>query len=405
MKSELVVFTASFPYGLKETYLESEIIVLAQNFDSIKICPYYFNSKSDVPRTLPDNVIVSKPVIPRSFVLRVLLFTLGCWSNVSVPKLVREFFYFKVYLDKDKLVSWLLALIDSSVVNFFDDFSKLKDKQDCSFYFFWGTGWAYNLVGYPKNSSTKISVRLHGGDTYLERNNGYIPLRAEVFNTADLLLPISDHLKKYLIDKFNISENKIVVSKMGTVCGGLSPIPQDEEQIRIVSCSNVIKLKRLDLIILALSLVNHKNIEWIHFGGGPLMSEIVDLAKSVLGSNIKWEFKGQVTNSEIHKFYLENEIDAFVNVSAHEGVPVSIIEALSYGIPSVATNVGATAEVVNESTGVLIEETFTPQLVCSLILEVKSSVWVNKRKGALEHWENNYVANTNYTLLQSILKK
>ena len=32
----------------------------------------------------------------------------------------------------------------------------------------------------------------------------------------------------------------------------------------------------------------------------------------------------------------------FLNVSSSEGVPVSIIEAMSFGIPCIATNVGGT---------------------------------------------------------------
>lgn len=41
-------------------------------------------------------------------------------------------------------------------------------------------------------------------------------------------------------------------------------------------------------------------------------------------------------------------------MSLSEGIPVSIMEAISFGIPIIATNVGGNAEIVNDETGVLI---------------------------------------------------
>jgi glycosyltransferase involved in cell wall biosynthesis len=53
-------------------------------------------------------------------------------------------------------------------------------------------------------------------------------------------------------------------------------------------------------------------------------------------------------------FYTEQPFDLFVNVSASEGVPFSIMEAFSVGIPVMATNVGGTGEIVNEQVGMLL---------------------------------------------------
>ena len=43
--AKLVLFTASFPFGSKETYLETEIYYLAKGFDSVEIYPHYYNNK------------------------------------------------------------------------------------------------------------------------------------------------------------------------------------------------------------------------------------------------------------------------------------------------------------------------------------------------------------------------
>jgi glycosyltransferase involved in cell wall biosynthesis len=46
----------------------------------------------------------------------------------------------------------------------------------------------------------------------------------------------------------------------------------------------------------------------------------------------------------------------FVNLSDSEGLPVAIMEAMSAGVPVVATDVGGTAEIVSSAkSGVLLE--------------------------------------------------
>ena len=55
---------------------------------------------------------------------------------------------------------------------------------------------------------------------------------------------------------------------------------------RIVSCSNIIPLKRVNLIVGALGKLNKKrpdlDIEWIHFGDGEEKDVIEKMAKTVL---------------------------------------------------------------------------------------------------------------------------
>ncbi len=50
--------------------------------------------------------------------------------------------------------------------------------------------------------------------------------------------------------------------------------------------------------------------------------------------------RGGISNAEVFQFYRDNKVDLFVNASTSEGLPVSIMEAISFGIPSIATNVG-----------------------------------------------------------------
>ena len=97
-----------------------------------------------------------------------------------------------------------------------------------------------------------------------------------------------------------------------------------------------------------------KEVSWIHFGDGPLDSKLHACAIKNKLLNFKVIIGGRVANTEIKKYFAENRIDVFVNLSSSEGVPVSVMEALSYGVPVVATNVGGTAEIMTSRNGVLL---------------------------------------------------
>ena len=146
-----------------------------------------------------------------------------------------------------------------------------------------------------------------------------------------------------------------------------------------------------------------KSIGFI-FGDGPLLSFLIDKSKSDLNDNIFVDFKGRVPNEEIFKFYKNQCVDAFINLSKHEGLPVSVIEAMSYGIPAIATNVGATSELVNSENGLLLDEEFQISELTKSILNLKTKNWISKRHKAKETYMNKFNSLTNNKKLVEILK-
>ncbi len=72
------------------------------------------------------------------------------------------------------------------------------------------------------------------------------------------------------------------------------------------------------------------------------------------GLSKKIEFTGYIPNERLQKLYLS--CDIFILPSRHEGYGIVLKEALNYGLPVIATNVGAVSEVVeNGKTGILVE--------------------------------------------------
>ena len=95
-RQTLVLFTASFPFGKKETYIETEIEYLAQGFDSVHIYPFYFNDKRKTPRVVPPNVVVNRPAVPKNSFSRFSALVFALLRFPSIWNWLGDFFSLKL---------------------------------------------------------------------------------------------------------------------------------------------------------------------------------------------------------------------------------------------------------------------------------------------------------------------
>jgi glycosyltransferase involved in cell wall biosynthesis len=198
----------------------------------------------------------------------------------------------------------------------------------------------------------------NGYDLYEERQNGYIPFRYDQLKKINTAMPISENGKQYLMQKYPTFKSKIQKRILGAKAIG-NAIMSNDNTLRIISCSNLIPLKRVEIIVAALMQISF-DIQWIHIGGGELQTAIETACKK-LPPNINWHITGKVTPNKVYNYYLNKQVDVFINISETEGLPVSIMEALSFGVPIFATNVGGTNELVSNATGKLLPKNITPQ--------------------------------------------
>jgi glycosyltransferase involved in cell wall biosynthesis len=98
------------------------------------------------------------------------------------------------------------------------------------------------------------------------------------------------------------------------------------------------------------------------------MEEALREQAQSLPAHIRWQFTGALSNQDVLRFYQENAVDLFINVSASEGLPVSIMEAMSFGIPVAATDVGGVGELVRPgANGFLWPADVTPDTIADTI--------------------------------------
>lgn len=251
-----------------------------------------------------------------------------------------------------------------------------------------------------KNSNTPLVSRGHGYDVndYIKPFD-FLPLRSAMLSEVDHLYTVSLKSRDYLRQKYPHFSNKVDTRHLG-VTEGILKVPYRKPFI-IVSCSTVRKLKRIDIIIEALAILEEKNIKfkWYHIGNGPQFDEIYIKAKKRLKKQ-SFEFVGLIPNGEVRIFYKRKEANLFINTSESEGIPVSIMEAMSYSIPVVASNVGGTVEIVkNEYNGYLVDEFRNPVVIASLVqnlIEMSEESYQKYCVAAYETWKTNWNAQQLY---------
>ena len=164
------------------------------------------------------------------------------------------------------------------------------------------------------------------------------------------------------------------------------------------------------MIIEALALIDDIKIDWRHFGKGRLEAELKALATEKLSGkkNIEYSFMGQISNTELLGFYKNNKVDLFINVSETEGIPVSIIEASSFGVIVIGTLVGGVGEILEEGeNGFLLNQSCSAQEVAQAIIKFHNITDSEKKRiraNAISIWQQKYSAEKNYrAFLSSVM--
>lgn len=342
-----------YPYGTSEAFVEYEMRALGTQNTKFNIYVLSGDEKSK-KRFVPENAKVHF-MENKSF--KTSFFTLLKMFNKSS---LREVLYVFKNRPKDGILRCLNRIYryQKVAVGFEKQYRKLKsDDSQNTFVSYWLNECAFALVELKKKyPNIKVASRGHGFDVFKER--GYMPFRYEILSGLDKIYLINKASNEYFKKNYEwLDISKIEISHLGVDIPKVAAPKAKEEVFRIVTCSTVIPLKRLDLMIDALSGLKDKKIEWVHFGGGPLLEKIKEYADEKLsGGSLNYIFKGQVPLKEVHKYYSENNVHLFVNCSDTEGTPVSVMEAMSYGIPAIARNVGGVSEVIDNECGALLPQ-------------------------------------------------
>jgi glycosyltransferase involved in cell wall biosynthesis len=282
-------------------------------------------------------------------------------------------------------------------------------------YAFWFYDNGYLAFLKKMFSSMKTVTRAHAGDLYEDGPtlNGKNTLRQFQLKYIDHIVSISENGSKYLKAKYPKYAYKILCIRLGTP--DHADINQwNPNKLIIVSCAHVVNRKRIDLIARTLNQCQFP-VSWYHLGNENSnlagRDKAVDayfaaIRQFVNNKNISFYHPGNITPEQIYNFYRQTPVSLFISVSESEGIPVSMMEAMSYGVPVISTDVGGCSEIVNEKTGLLIPENITESELFKIINGFLESPMNNQefRNGVKKFWHENYSVSHNYGQLINIIK-
>ena len=393
--ANLFFFTASYPFENSESFIEEEIKYLSMSFDHIEIVPLV--GRPPQTRVVPNNCIVHNPIITSRF----LQYTKGLWNWQSFKIFIADFFKSKVYRNKLAIKTWFIAYVQSCNIlkskSIIDIFKRINKSDVC--YFYWGKGCNVLPAFFPDKAH--YVSRFHGEwDLWEETSGGYGPLRGIIAARLDSAVFISELGRNYFTKRYPFCPTALF--PLGSPDQGICSMKRNgSDVIEVVSCSTIYPLKRVDLIYDSLRvLVNKNKVHWTHIGGGALMENLKSRIEDNPIPELDVSLLGNKSHTEVLEIYKTKYFDIFINLSTNEGVPVSIMEAISFGIPVVATDVGATSEVVQPIVGMLVNRDVKPNEVSNAIEMVLS------RKDEYQpraFWEKNYSAEANYKAFSEYL--
>ena len=392
LNKTIVLVTEGFPLsGVTEnSFIMPEIDALSKSFKSIYILPikdegweYHF----------PNNVIVDRTLAcpPKWSDKFKLIWKREVWTRLfgdmfrkngdSRLNRIRKSIAYSIYVKyHEKKLRRFIALNELNVA----------DTVYYTFWFEFVTSALCNIEG------LKVVTRAHGHDLY-ENGLGYISpsWRRRDLKVLKECYAISDLGTSYLRNRYKGFESKVHTRYLGS----RGPLPRNNENdgfkgITFFCCSRLSPekgvLRQADFIKAFAVRNRSTKVRWILVGDGPERMEL-DKRLQNMPSNLKVELTGALPNDKVHQMLSTRNIDFFVLTSYTEGLPISICEAFSYGIPVIATSVGGVPEIVSEKNGLLLSCTPDANEFCEKVDKALPDL-ENMRNNAYHDWESRFDA-------------
>jgi N-acetyl-alpha-D-glucosaminyl L-malate synthase BshA len=240
-------------------------------------------------------------------------------------------------------------------------------------------GYSKMMIRDILGKKVKFILTFHGTDLigFNFEKIGETPFKSInqfLIDTADKITTASNFMKNLILQNYKVNPNKIKVIPNFVNTGIFKKERDFDEREYIIHCSNFRKVKRAEKVFKSFLMIKDKinpKTKLVFIGQGPDREKI---EKEVREKNIsdKVIFK-ELKSPEDMSYFLNKSLVA-VYPSLFENFSLSILEAMSCGVPVVATKVGGIPEVLNNENGFLIKNIKKPEKeITKAILEIISN--------------------------------
>lgn len=400
-KKNLYILTDAFPYGNGEkTFIMPELDVLKEKFNIVIIstASQSVADQKDMISQLDDNILIYRFCPSEQGFVMYCIYFMQFWLRKVCLREVKEIVgtHTKVLYRIWKSMQFYAR---AEGIYYWIKKNNIISSQKGIYYSYWYNDKVLAISTHRnKYPELKVITRASGYDLFDERVEGTLrqPFKRIMDQNVDHIIFASNYGYRYYLQYIQKPpSDKYAVFKLGAQSGCGRSAKRKDSFFRIVSCSNLIPLKRVSLIVDALSLIHDVDIEWIHFGDGTERKRIERYAEIKLGklSNIQYCFKGYVVNRQICEYYSEKYVHCFITLSSSEGgCPVSIQEAMAFGIPIIGTDVGGISEMI-DGNGYLLNACPTAEDTAGHIIKIcklDEAAYIAMRENSLRIWKEEY---------------
>ena len=226
------------------------------------------------------------------------------------------------------------------------------------------------LSKYGNDSVLKVAQE----HCYHNNDKKYIRKIANCYHRIDYLCALTTTLKKdyekFL--KYNVHTKVVLLPNM------ITNIPKEKSKLinkKFITVGRLDHGKRTDEIIVNFSKIKDQKCELYVIGDGKEYDSLKKLT-SELKLNKRVHLLGYLNHNEIEKYMLDSS--CFLMASVTEGLPMVLLEAMSYGVPCIAYETASgTGDIIDDNNGYLIKNRNSKKYVNAMEEIIKDS---KKRK-------------------------
>jgi glycosyltransferase involved in cell wall biosynthesis len=213
------------------------------------------------------------------------------------------------------------------------------------------------LVLYAKLIQKKIIIHLHGGDYLTDKKPpAWIKIILKmVFSVNTPVIVLSPVEQQAVTADYGLKNVTVLPNCVDLTEAKIFKRSFDKgAELNLLFIGRITTTKGIEYIYQALSKLKKKQVPFKFYmaGTGPEEKEYVDKFGALLGDG--FEFKGVVSGKA--KTNLFKQCNIFLLPSLFEGLPISLLESMSFGLVPVVTGVGSVKHVVTTGqNGVIVD--------------------------------------------------
>lgn len=212
---------------------------------------------------------------------------------------------------------------------------------------------------------------------------------------ADVILSVNQFNKKWELQYGAVPE-KLRVAYNGIDHTLFKPRPKPIHLCQtptVVALARIFDLKDITTMIRSCAVVKRKipNVEFIVYGDNTSVPEYTEECEALITElELKNNFKLMGPRSCPQELFCEGDISILTSVS--EGFPYTVLESMSCGIPVVATDVGGTAEALDDQISGFICKPRDPEAIGTRVIQLltdkdlREQMSRNARKRIIENF-------------------